>query len=141
MLYQKTDARNERIDVRIGMDAAVKSVQKSMPRSKNVSWKTQSTPQTPLQRGVFIDRCTEWLVKESSIDSGCDTLFKVSERTNCNGNSSTKPFNTLGLTTRDLKLHEVKPCSFCSNQDSNAIVANPFSHMDIVLVCNSCMGI
>ena len=110
-----------------------------MPRSKNDSWKTQATPQTPLQRGVFIDKCTEWLVKESGIDSRYDALFKASEKTNCRGNGSTKPLKTLGLTTRDLKIHDIKPCSFCSNLDSNAIVANPFSHMDIVLVCNSFM--
>jgi hypothetical protein len=113
-----------------------------MPRPKNDSWKTQTTPQTPLQRGVFIDKCTEWLVREFVSDDYRydDTPFKVSEKTSYNGGASTKPFNTLGLTTVDLKIHDVKPCSFCSKLDGSAIVANPFSHMDIVLVCNSCMG-
>ena len=35
-----------------------------MPKPKNETWQTCATPATPLQRGAFLDLCTEWLVSD-----------------------------------------------------------------------------
>lgn len=111
-----------------------------MPKTKNDSWLTYQVPETPLQRGVFIDKCTEWLVRSENANEVSETSFPSSQRTRHVSEVSTKPHSTMGLNTRDLKLHESQACFLCSSTSGvSAVISNPFSHMDIVLVCDCCL--
>lgn len=112
-----------------------------MPRTKNESWQSCPVPQTPLQRGVFIDRCTEWLVHEQVHESD-DVRFSPQTRTRWKGtrDTATRPSIPMGISSLDLSIHTLRPCAFCDAQcGSKIIVANPFAHTDLVLVCPKCM--
>lgn len=114
----------------------------TMPRSKNDSWHDCATPQTPLQRGVFIDKCTEWLVKESTNEGDGKHVFPMERRTHRIDQRGTTapPLTLLGLTRTEVRLHHLKPCAFCDKSDgSKALVANPFSLKDLILVCDECL--
>lgn len=114
-----------------------------MPRGKSESWHGCATPQTPLQRGVFIDKCTEWLVKESANEGENVDMFPLDHRTHWADERITKvpPLTLLGLTRAEVRLHHLKPCAFCAKKDgSKAMVSNPFSQKDLILICDECLG-
>jgi hypothetical protein len=113
-----------------------------MPKSKNESWHDCVTPETPLQRGVFIDKCTEWLVKESANESEGAKVFPMEHRTRRTEERATSvpPLTLIGLTRTEVRLQHLKPCAFCDEKDgSKALVANPFSQKDLILVCDNCL--
>ena len=125
-----------------------------MPKSaKDVNWTNFPVPQTPLQRENFIDKCTTWLVKEALTDvlpnssssrseegKGSFPFHHRTRRTSCSAEAMPPP-TLMGLTRAELRIHTLKPCAFCDKEDgSRAMVSNPFSQKDLVLVCDDCIG-
>lgn len=113
-----------------------------MPKGRSeTSWKggaAASSPQTPLQRGTFIDECAEWLVHEpgevdtprlltrtsvEEIDYRCDPLEKEG----------------FAYTHSELASKVRGRCSFCAKLSSHMILANPFSQRCFILLCSQCV--
>lgn len=105
-----------------------------MPKAGTVSWQTAPAPQTPLQRGVFLDACVEWLVAAPCADA--------SERL--------APRTAAGLPPpAETRLDEwgdtrsrlgARACGFCgSTAGVRAAVGNAFAGKPWVFVCESCV--
>jgi hypothetical protein len=113
-----------------------------MPKTRTETWQTCAKPQTPLQRGAFIDLCTRWLVAAESSDGsaadgvlGVCTTYPVPDlRENARGAL------VLGLTHTELRAR-TRACAMCDRADADdvaAVVANPFAQCPLALVCAAC---
>ena len=106
------------------------------------TWQTCPVPQTPLQRGAFIDLCTQWLVREPSSAHSTSSTPPLVPRTSWipPESSLTDPTSTIGLTREELRMAQRRVCGFCETQDGvRATVANPFTQRPFVMACTSCM--
>ena len=102
------------------------------------SWKTCPKPTSALQKGQFMDRCTDWIVSEPVVDEPA-VSFKREARTNWEGGPR-YVWGSIGFTQMDLKLRIHKSCIFCSDtRDVVAVNANPFAHSGTVIVCRRCV--
>lgn len=107
-----------------------------MPKPRNDTWQTCPNPQTPLQRGAFLDLCTDWLVRQPS-DPTDDAL---------EGNAlsyegpSASASASIGHTQVDLRVCDSRRCDICEAEtdDLHTVLANPFAQLYLVVVCGKC---
>ena len=104
-----------------------------MPKAGTVSWQTAPAPQTPLQRGAFLDACVEWLVVAPSADESerlAPRTAAVVDGTCASGGwGDTRSGMRLGART----------CGFCGRGTGVRVsVGNPFAGKPWVAVCESC---
>lgn len=107
-----------------------------MPKPRSETWQTCAPPQTPMQRGNFIDLCTAWLVKEPADDA---TPSFLSPRTLPPPTHHAPALEgRIAYTQSELHAHSRRPCFACKSNDAHAMVANPFAQRHMVLVCDAC---
>ena len=82
-----------------------------------------------------MDKCIEWLLKEP--DDAPDA-FPMEARTDFPA-PRTDPARSIGITAHELRLHSIRRCSFCDEEDGHALSANPFTQSSLVLVCDRCV--
>ena len=113
---------------------------KATHRGAADTWQTCPVPQTPLQRGAFIDLCTQWLVLEPSSVSTSPPLVPRTTWVPPVASSRTAPATAIGLTRDELRMAQRRMCGFCDAEEGvRATVANPFTQRPLVMACTSCM--
>ena len=115
-----------------------------MPKaSKDESWNTQPPPSTALQRGAFIDRCMEWLTKQSPPSDGVHvaekTVFDAFSRSEYASPGETQLSASIGVSRSEISLYHFKQCAFCESVNGRGLAVNPYANKDIVVVCKRCM--
>ena len=104
-----------------------------MPKPRSETWQTCATPATPLQRGAFLDLCTEWLVSDP------EHAPAVLDPRTCVEPPAThfdrQPF---ARTRAEVQLDYARACTLCGTPGAHAVVANPFAQRYLVLVCATC---
>ena len=110
-----------------------------MPRSKGEvsSWKSIPPPQTPFQRGSFIDVCTKWLVHEpKEVEKRATFLPSLLE-----GDVpflSTKKDSRFVFTPTEVNSLPERRCLVCGFATETLILANPFAQRCYILLCQNC---
>lgn len=104
------------------------------------TWREHPPPQTPLQRGAFLDACTAWLVAEPP---AC-TDAHLTVPTEC----PPVPDAAVGCDDAVARAaayeRDARPwlCAACGARvaaaDASPFVANPFSHQCTVTLCPAC---
>lgn len=108
-----------------------------MPKPKVETWQTCPFPQTPLQRGAFLDLCTEWMVQDGSAAAP----VRLSPRTSVSLPSPSAPFPCIGFGAAELRLRRERKCGFCGEgDDAFPVLANPFTQQCMAMVCAACEG-
>jgi hypothetical protein len=97
------------------------------------TWREWSTPQTPLERGNFIDACTSWLVHEPDDE---EEESQILETTSVD---VVKNVNRQQLVYTHLEINAgfKRICSLCENPSSHLILANPYSQRCYIVLCAS----
>jgi hypothetical protein len=110
-----------------------------MPKNKTEpSWRECTPPQTPLQRGNFIDMCTTWLVHEPEDDDAHNS--NILGRTSVDDIHDDISKRAFVYTRSELNARMKGKCSFCDNSSSHLVLANPFSQRCYILLCMSCVN-
>lgn len=105
-----------------------------MPPAKT-TWQTVPTPQTPLQRGQFMDLCVSSLV---DADDAAPPLSLFTVRT---ASTTTSAASRFEMTRAELRLLTTRACGFCDSTDgARPVLANPFAGKPLVLACDRCHG-
>lgn len=103
-------------------------------RSELTTWLKTERPQTPLQKGNYIDVCTRYLVdkpdeEESSSEKMSTSVDPIDMR----------PKEQLFVYTEsELNVIETDTCAFCDAPWCRMVVANPFSQRCYMLLCARC---
>jgi hypothetical protein len=114
-----------------------------MPRAATANggdWQSCPVPQTPLQRGAFLDLCTKWLT--AAHDDAVAEEEALAVRTTHEGAAPGRaPQRALGLARADLALHQARACATCGAHDDDdlaPVVVNPFARAPLALLCARC---
>lgn len=108
-----------------------------MPKPRAETWETCPKPQTPMQRGNFIDLCTDWLVREPHEQ----TCASISPRTLAATRTDATLPRAVSYLRSELHVHQDRPCAFCTRLDARAVVSNPFAQRHLTLVCDACRAL
>ena len=107
-----------------------------MPKAGTVSWQTAPVPQTPLQRGAFLDACVEWLVVAPSTDAS----ERLAPRTAAVADGVVPCASGGWGDTRSGMRLGAKTCGFCEGSEGVRVsVGNPFAGKPWVAVCELCV--
>ena len=118
-----------------------------MPRARVEEWSALPTPQTPLQRGAFLDACIRWLVEEPpeappDDAEGGDGGAEAPPTALLPGAGAGAPCGARGVacTLADLGDRTTWRCVACrrGGDDVHPMAANPYAQQHIVLVCRAC---
>ena len=103
-----------------------------MPKATPVTWQTATAPQTPLQRGAFLDACVEWLVA-----APLDHEAHLAPRTAASDAAGPMALPPGWGDARGGTRLGARPCTFCGHS-SGATLGNPFAGTPWIFVCRSC---
>lgn len=98
-----------------------------------------SMPQTPLQRGSFLQLCTRWIVSEP--DPSATSTFSNATRTSPPGLASQGTPESVQSCFTDLETRHLlgRQCILCgTTRDVGVILANPFAVRCHVGLCRDC---
>ena len=112
---------------------------RDMPNRRTTdTWRSAPVPETPLQKGAFIDLCTKWIVQEPEIEkepplATTNLSFPI---------SYSKKLSSSSFTQSELMFAKNTICIVCqSDQEIRNILANPFTVRSIISVCNQCIPV
>ena len=95
-------------------------------------------PKTPLQKSLFLDKCTEWLIQENSSLTPPST-FSYEHRTHWKRRALAEPHTGPAHSRKDTRLDFAKTCSMCGEErDVKAYSVNVFAHKDVLFLCGGC---
>ena len=99
------------------------------------TWREHPPPQTPLQRGTFLDACTAWLVSEPTSTS--DAILHVPTSYDVVSECDVGCDDTVARSASHARDARPWLCAVCGARVDDPIpfVANPFSHQSIVTTC------
>ena len=106
-----------------------------MPRTTRPDdWVNMGVPTTPLQRGAYLDACTLWLTAEPVQGSSADVVLEQTE-------AAVMPPAAHRTGFAFSQAEEMRTaCSLCNRTDetNKTVVANPFTQMCMISVCEAC---
>jgi len=109
-----------------------------MPKRVN-KWNDIKPPQTPLQRGVYLDACTAWLIAEPETT---EVLSINVPTTDPLSHSDTGVDDSIARSFTNLHDRRDWLCIICNAMiayhDVIPQVVNPFSQHGIVATCKTC---
>ena len=106
-----------------------------MPKPRAESWRTCPPPQTPLQRGAFLDLCTAWLLQEPAAAEAAPRLTPASA---CAFALPDVGGEAIARTRAEMRAMGSRACAFCGGPEGKAVVANPWAQRHLTLVCETC---
>ena len=122
-----------------------------MPSKKSTerdSWMTAPVPQTPLQRGSYIEQCTKWIVSEPEADAATASEFQqftlppsgMGSALTSTSDLADDAFST-SFTDAEARFLQHRRCVVChSIDDVRVVLANPFTIRCYVGMCGTCSG-
>jgi hypothetical protein len=113
---------------------------RSAKEGSNTKWSDVAPPQTALQRGAFVDVCTNWFA-HTPPPPPSSTATRRFERTLLDYDgivtrASTAYYDQSELDTRQQQMI----CHFCSEKCVHTILANPFAQQCYVVACTKCLS-